>query len=84
MEEGLLVFRFEPFILAVECRTPAAAQMLVACAVSAGFRESGGPISVFSIQGLDDTNSVQSHDMCLVFSVKLHVTYHYDMCILLP
>lgn len=41
MEEGLLVFRFEPFILALECRTPAAAQMLVACAVSAGFRESG-------------------------------------------
>jgi tRNA wybutosine-synthesizing protein 3 len=41
MEEGLLVFRYEPFILALECRTPAAAQLLVACAVSAGFRESG-------------------------------------------
>lgn len=41
MEDGLLVFRYEPFILAVECRTPAAAQTLVQCAVSAGFRESG-------------------------------------------
>ena len=41
MEHGLLVFRYEPFILALECRTPASAQILVTCALSAGFRESG-------------------------------------------
>uniref|UniRef100_A0A0D9WZF4 tRNA wybutosine-synthesizing protein 2/3/4 n=1 Tax=Leersia perrieri TaxID=77586 RepID=A0A0D9WZF4_9ORYZ len=36
-----LVFRFEPMIVAVECRDAAAAAALVAAAVSAGFRESG-------------------------------------------
>lgn len=41
MEHGLLVFRYEPFILALECWTPASAQILVTCALSAGFRESG-------------------------------------------
>jgi tRNA(Phe) wybutosine-synthesizing methylase Tyw3 len=40
-QEGLLVFRFEPFILALECCTPEAAQLLVSCALSSGFRESG-------------------------------------------
>ncbi|XP_010655400.1 tRNA wybutosine-synthesizing protein 2/3/4 isoform X2 [Vitis vinifera] len=36
-----LVFRFEPFIVAVECKDVAAAQLLVSTAVSCGFRESG-------------------------------------------
>jgi len=36
-----LVFRFEPMIVAVECRDAAAAAALVATAISAGFRESG-------------------------------------------
>ncbi|MQL85841.1 hypothetical protein Taro_018373, partial [Colocasia esculenta] len=38
---GTLVFRFEPFILAVECRDAASAQLLVSTAISCGFRESG-------------------------------------------
>ena len=50
---GLLTFRFEPFILAVECRQLADAQALVACAIGSGFRESGGnPES--GIQNLGD------------------------------
>jgi hypothetical protein len=49
MEHGLLVFRYEPFILALECRTPASAQILVTCALSAGFRESGIFIYLFSL-----------------------------------
>ncbi|GMH05307.1 hypothetical protein Nepgr_007147 [Nepenthes gracilis] len=36
-----LVFRFEPFILAVECRDVGSAQFLVSLAISCGFRESG-------------------------------------------
>ena len=36
-----LIFRFEPFILAAECRDMATAQELVAVARQAGFRESG-------------------------------------------
>ncbi|TVU38887.1 hypothetical protein EJB05_12282 [Eragrostis curvula] len=36
-----LVFRFEPMIVAVECRDTAAAVALVAASVAAGFRESG-------------------------------------------
>ncbi|KAF9589011.1 hypothetical protein IFM89_018250 [Coptis chinensis] len=40
-EDGELVFRFEPFILAVECKDVSAAQSLVATAISCGFRESG-------------------------------------------
>ncbi|RWW09640.1 hypothetical protein BHE74_00008817 [Ensete ventricosum] len=39
--EGDLVFRFEPLIIAVECRDVAAAQVLVSTAISCGFRESG-------------------------------------------
>ncbi|KAL9236617.1 hypothetical protein vseg_011262 [Gypsophila vaccaria] len=39
--EGELVFRFEPLILAVECRDVGSAQFLVTLAVSSGFRESG-------------------------------------------
>ncbi|XP_042377401.1 tRNA wybutosine-synthesizing protein 2/3/4-like isoform X2 [Zingiber officinale] len=39
--EGELVFRFEPLIVAVECREVAAAQALVSTAISCGFRESG-------------------------------------------
>ncbi|OVA06603.1 tRNA transferase Trm5/Tyw2 [Macleaya cordata] len=40
-EEGDLVFRFEPFILAVECKDISSAQSLVSTAISCGFRESG-------------------------------------------
>ncbi|XP_021766875.1 tRNA wybutosine-synthesizing protein 2/3/4-like [Chenopodium quinoa] len=36
-----LVFRFEPLIIAVECKDVGAAQFLVALAISCGFRESG-------------------------------------------
>ncbi|KAG5405109.1 hypothetical protein IGI04_011228 [Brassica rapa subsp. trilocularis] len=36
-----LVFRFEPLIIAVECKDVRSAQFLVATAISAGFRESG-------------------------------------------
>ncbi|XP_078437023.1 met-10+ like family protein / kelch repeat-containing protein isoform X1 [Wolffia australiana] len=39
--EGDLVFRFEPFILAVECRDATSAQFLVSTAIASGFRESG-------------------------------------------
>ncbi|KAF5200292.1 tRNA wybutosine-synthesizing protein 2/3/4 [Thalictrum thalictroides] len=41
IQDGELVFRFEPFILAVECKDVASAQSLVATAISCGFRESG-------------------------------------------
>ena len=36
-----LIFRFEPFILAAECRDMSSAQKLVGVARQAGFRESG-------------------------------------------
>ncbi|GAB2301081.1 hypothetical protein Dimus_035115 [Dionaea muscipula] len=36
-----LVFRFEPFIVAVECKDVGSAQFLVSLAISSGFRESG-------------------------------------------
>ncbi|PKI31204.1 hypothetical protein CRG98_048406, partial [Punica granatum] len=36
-----LVFRFEPLILAIECRDLDSAQFLVSTAISCGFRESG-------------------------------------------
>ncbi|PON43912.1 BTB-kelch protein [Parasponia andersonii] len=36
-----LVFRFEPLILAVECKDLASAQSLVSMAIASGFRESG-------------------------------------------
>ncbi|KAL6200966.1 hypothetical protein ACLB2K_024681 [Fragaria x ananassa] len=36
-----VVFRFEPLIVAVECRDVAAAQVLVSKAIASGFRESG-------------------------------------------
>ncbi|CAA6658210.1 unnamed protein product [Spirodela intermedia] len=36
-----LVFRFEPFILAVECKDATSAQSLVSTAIASGFRESG-------------------------------------------
>lgn len=39
--QGLLVFKYEPFILALDCSSAAAGHELVACAVAAGFRESG-------------------------------------------
>lgn len=39
--EDELVFRFEPMIVAVECRDAATAAALVAAAIGAGFRESG-------------------------------------------
>ncbi|XP_072956456.1 tRNA wybutosine-synthesizing protein 2/3/4 [Typha angustifolia] len=38
---GDLVCRFEPLIIAVDCRDAAAAQELVSSAISSGFRESG-------------------------------------------
>ncbi|KAH0435043.1 hypothetical protein IEQ34_026698 [Dendrobium chrysotoxum] len=40
-EGGTLVFRFEPLIVAVECKDVMAAQELVATAIACGFRESG-------------------------------------------
>ncbi|XP_059624191.1 tRNA wybutosine-synthesizing protein 2/3/4 [Cornus florida] len=36
-----LVFRFEPLIIAVECKDVSSAQFLVSLAISSGFRESG-------------------------------------------
>lgn len=40
--EGMQVtFRFEPFILALDCRTQEAAARIVSCAIRSGFRESG-------------------------------------------
>uniref|UniRef100_A0A7N1A0U5 tRNA(Phe) 7-[(3-amino-3-carboxypropyl)-4-demethylwyosine(37)-N(4)]-methyltransferase n=1 Tax=Kalanchoe fedtschenkoi TaxID=63787 RepID=A0A7N1A0U5_KALFE len=36
-----VVFRFEPLIIAVECRDVASAQTIVLLAIAAGFRESG-------------------------------------------
>ncbi|KAG9454033.1 hypothetical protein H6P81_006937 [Aristolochia fimbriata] len=38
---GDLVFRFEPFIVAVECKDVTSAQELVSTAIACGFRESG-------------------------------------------
>ncbi|KAJ8761812.1 hypothetical protein K2173_004661 [Erythroxylum novogranatense] len=38
---GELVFRFEPLIIAVECKDVESAQFLVSLAISSGFRESG-------------------------------------------
>ncbi|KAG0483945.1 hypothetical protein HPP92_012029 [Vanilla planifolia] len=40
-EGGILVFRFEPLIVAVDCKDVASAQELVSTAISCGFRESG-------------------------------------------
>lgn len=40
-QQSELVFRFEPFILAVECKDLASAQSLVSMAIASGFRESG-------------------------------------------
>ncbi|CAN6457580.1 unnamed protein product [Victoria cruziana] len=39
--QHIMVFRFEPFILAVDCVDVASAHSLVAMAISCGFRESG-------------------------------------------
>lgn len=39
--DGLLMFRFEPFILALECSSLTAGQRIVACAMASGYRESG-------------------------------------------
>ncbi|KAJ7557692.1 hypothetical protein O6H91_04G005500 [Diphasiastrum complanatum] len=39
--KGMLTFRYEPFILALECANVDAAQQLVSCAIASGFRESG-------------------------------------------
>jgi len=36
-----VTFRFEPFILALDCRSPEAASRVVGCAIRSGFRESG-------------------------------------------
>ncbi|XP_073302824.1 tRNA wybutosine-synthesizing protein 2/3/4 [Primulina huaijiensis] len=41
LESHSIVFRFEPLIIAVECRDLEAAQCLVSLAISSGFRESG-------------------------------------------
>ncbi|CAI5474525.1 unnamed protein product [Closterium sp. Yama58-4] len=49
---GELVFRFEPLILALECRSLTAAQALVSCAIRAGFRESGFRCSLAAAQAL--------------------------------
>lgn len=40
-ESSELVFRFEPLIIAVECKDITSAQSLVSLAISCGFRESG-------------------------------------------
>ncbi|XP_054785640.1 tRNA wybutosine-synthesizing protein 2/3/4 isoform X2 [Prosopis cineraria] len=40
-EPSELVFRFEPLIIAVECKDLSSAQSLVSLAISCGFRESG-------------------------------------------
>ncbi|KAG0481458.1 hypothetical protein HPP92_012316 [Vanilla planifolia] len=40
-EGGILVFRFEPLIVAVDYKDVASAQELVSTAISCGFRESG-------------------------------------------
>ncbi|XP_074307515.1 tRNA wybutosine-synthesizing protein 2/3/4-like [Silene latifolia] len=40
-ESGELVFRFEPLIIAIECRDVGSAQFMVSLAISCGFRESG-------------------------------------------
>lgn len=39
--EGNAVFKFEPFILHVQCRTLSDAQVLLGCGVASGFRNSG-------------------------------------------
>ncbi|CAO2842541.1 unnamed protein product [Amaranthus hypochondriacus] len=40
-ESSELVFRFEPLIIAIECKDVGSAQFLVSLAISSGFRESG-------------------------------------------
>ncbi|KAH9608479.1 hypothetical protein KSS87_000681 [Heliosperma pusillum] len=40
-ESGELVFRFEPLIIAIECKDVGSAQFMVSLAISCGFRESG-------------------------------------------
>jgi tRNA(Phe) wybutosine-synthesizing methylase Tyw3 len=48
-----LVFRFEPFILHVECRSMAAAQRVLQVARQAGYRESGAvPSELTWLMGL--------------------------------
>lgn len=41
IQDSELVFRFEPLIIAVECRDLSSAQSLVSLAIACGFRESG-------------------------------------------
>ncbi|KAG0481542.1 hypothetical protein HPP92_012400 [Vanilla planifolia] len=43
-EGGILVFRFEPLIIAVDCKDVASAQELVSTAIACGFRESEVPL----------------------------------------
>ena len=54
-QEGLATFRFEPFILTVECRTPEDAFVLVALAIQTGYKASGvtsiGKRNLVSIRG---------------------------------
>ena len=47
LTEGSLVFRFEPFILAVECKDVVSAQSLLSTAIACGFRESGDCFCLF-------------------------------------
>lgn len=54
-QDGLATFRFEPFILAVECRTTEDAFALVSLAIQAGYKASGvtsiGKRNLVSIRG---------------------------------
>lgn len=83
MEHGLLVFRYEPFILALECRTPASAQILVTCALSAGFRESGFFFIYFLSFSCYNHKSLEMSSECKspILNSFGDRTLHADCCI---
>lgn len=81
--EDSAVFKFEPFVLHVQCRSLSDAQLLLSCGVASGFRNSGismGNKGKF-ITAIRSTNSLEvplSHDGKLLVSSE-YVSYIVDL-----
>lgn len=72
---GNCVFKFEPFVLHVQCRTTQHAQLLLQCAVQSGFRNSGISLGKKGkiIVGVRSTHSMEvplSHSGHLLVSTE--------------
>ncbi|KNB41966.1 tRNA wybutosine-synthesizing protein 3-like protein [Blastocystis sp. subtype 4] len=58
--KGVTIFKLEPFVLHVQCRSPEKAQEMLALAIAAGFRESGILLGRRTILGIRTTaNSLE-------------------------